>query len=74
MSPTFDTAFYKLLNAIGDIFDRTCCIKCCFMWLLNSCDVIRASVCVLDIDVLKYRWEVIKINMNFVCAGVGSQE
>ena len=24
MHPTFDTAFYKLLNAIGDLCQRTC--------------------------------------------------
>ena len=27
MNPTFDTAFYKILNAIGDICERTICDK-----------------------------------------------
>ena len=27
MHPTFDTAFYKILNAIGDICERATCDK-----------------------------------------------
>ena len=27
MHPSFDAAFYKILNAIGDICERTCCDK-----------------------------------------------
>ena len=30
MHPTFDTAFDKLLNAIGDIYEKTCCHKALF--------------------------------------------
>ena len=31
MHPTFDTAFYKLLNAIGDICEMTCCHEVFYM-------------------------------------------
>ena len=27
VNPTFDTAFYKVLNAIGNIAEKTCCYK-----------------------------------------------
>ena len=39
--PTSEAAIYKLLNAIGDIIsERTNCDKCCFIWLINSCDFV----------------------------------
>ena len=30
MHPTIDTAFYKILNVIDDICERTCCHKLLF--------------------------------------------
>ena len=39
MHQTFDTEFYKILNAIGDMCEDFVVIKCCFMWPLNSFDL-----------------------------------
>ena len=50
--PTFDTAFfiyfYKIVNANGDMCERTRCMR-----PLRSCDVIRGSVGVVDTMVFK---------------------
>ena len=32
----FDRAFYKFLNAIGDIYERICCYKVLF-YVANKC-------------------------------------
>ena len=70
---TFDTAFQRISNPIGDRCERICCHKCCCMWPINTCDLIWASVCVID-SMTFDGWEVIKISMNsyFFC-GTGSQ-
>ena len=41
MHPTFDTAFFKILIAIGDIDES-------FKLLINSCDLICATVFIPD--------------------------
>ena len=46
--PSFDTAFYKLSNAIGDISEKIDVIKCLCMWPINSYDLISDTVCVVD--------------------------
>ena len=38
--PMFDSAFLKILNAIGDIYDVFVLIKFQFMWPIHSCDLI----------------------------------
>ena len=40
MHQTFDAAFYKILNAVGDICERTYCHKIFFMRPINSYDLI----------------------------------
>ena len=44
--PTFEWTFHKILNAIGDICDRTCYHEVLF-YVADSCDLFLASVCVL---------------------------
>ena len=57
MHSTFDTEFYKILNDIGDYVRRLVVIKCCFMWLMNSSDLISGSVCVVDThDIVRIDW------------------
>ena len=52
MYPTFDTACYKISNAIGEICERTC-DKTFFIWSLDSCDLKCDSVCVVHTMIFK---------------------
>ena len=48
MHPTFDIAFYKILNAIGDICERTCCRKVLF-YVSNKFLSFDSSQCLYSI-------------------------
>ena len=54
--PTFDT-FQAILKVV---------IKCCFVWPINSCDLIWANVCVLDTVMFERRW-VMSMTLLCVC-------
>ena len=53
MHSTFDTAFYKILNAIGDISERTYCDNTFYMWPTYSCDLISDSIGIEDTMIFK---------------------
>ena len=53
MHPTFDTALYKILNATGEICERTCCDKVLFYVANKFLYVIEDSVCVVDTMIFK---------------------